>query len=79
MKATKKTIPALLSDATQPSSWVIKIKTRHEYAELICGNKQMADFEFRRIKVAGTFGGQWITDLRLEEQKGSEDDITSAE
>ena len=74
MKATKKTIPALLGDAGTPSTWCIRIETRHATAELICSDRQMADMEFRRIKVAGTFGGQWITNLELLEQKGTNND-----
>lgn len=74
MKVAKKTIPALLGDALQPSLWRISIQTKGARAEFVCSNKEMADTEFRRIKVAGTFGGQWITDLRLEEQKGTQDE-----
>lgn len=76
MKVTKKTIPALLADTTVPSTWTIEISTKSEHALIHMTNKAMADIEFRRIKAQGTFGGQWLTEIRLKENK---DDTTNTQ
>jgi hypothetical protein len=69
MKATKKTIPALLGDSLQPSTWRLAIKTRYDSVEMLFTNKTMAEGEFKRIKAQAQFGGQWLTSIDLKEHK----------
>ena len=73
MKATKKVIPALLNDSQLTSTWYIEISTRSDHALIKFSNKNMADSEFRRIKSQGTYGGQWITEIKLKEVKDAEE------
>lgn len=72
MKATKKIIPALLNDSLVQSTWYIEILTRSDHALLKFSNKNMAATEFRRIKAQGTYGGQWLTEIKLREHKDAE-------
>lgn len=67
MKATKKTIPALLGDPLAANQWLLMIRTKIGWCEMKFSNKQQADAEFKRIKTQGTFGGAWLTEIHLEE------------
>jgi len=69
MKATKTQIPALLGDQAAPSTWHLYIKTRHAQVDMTFSNKTMAEGEFKRIKAQAQFGGQWLTEITLEEIK----------
>jgi hypothetical protein len=67
MKATKKTIPALLGDPQAANTWLLRVSTKYDWCEMRFSNKTHADAEYKRIKSAMTFGGAWVTDLALEE------------
>ncbi len=69
MKATKKTIPALLGDPQTPSLWVLDVVTRHDRVVMNFTNRQMAEGEYKRIKTQAQFGGQWLTSIDLKEHK----------
>jgi hypothetical protein len=67
MKATKKTIPALLGDPQTPNRWLLRIKTKSDWCDMRFSSKLHANMEYQRIKASMTFGGAWITELTLEE------------
>ena len=72
MKTVKKIIPALLGDSQQPSRWHLTAQSRTDSVEMTFTNRVMADAEYRRIKSAGTIGGQWLTAITLEEVKNDQ-------
>ena len=69
MKTEKRVIPALLGDPQQPSTWRLDIETRYDRASMTFSNRKMAEDMFKQIKTQGTFGGQWLTSIDLEEVK----------
>jgi hypothetical protein len=67
MKSTKSSIPTLLADPRANNLWLLTVRTKTDWCEMRFTSRAHADEEYRRIKTAGTFGGQWLTDVRLEE------------
>lgn len=68
MKSTKSSIPTLLTDPRSRNLWLLTVRTKTDWCEMRFSNKSTADAEYRRIQAQSTFGGQWLTDIRLEEQ-----------
>lgn len=69
MKAEKRVIPALLGDPKQESQWRLNVSTRYDRVTMTFTNRKMAEDQFKQIKTQGTYGGQWLTSIDLEEIK----------
>lgn len=67
MKTIKKIVPTLLSNTEQPRVWSVRVQTKTYWSEMTFSHRAVADTEYRRLKTAGVFGGQWITELVIEE------------
>lgn len=69
MKAKNNIPPRLLSDATKPATWLIKISLPgNHWAELAFSQRELAQAEYNRIRGTSIYGGQWITEISISEQ-----------
>jgi hypothetical protein len=68
MKTTK-TTAALLEPQTAPATWLLTVRTRTDWCQMRFSNQAQAAGENERIRSTMTFGGAWVTDIQLTQER----------